>query len=171
MIDVLYLTVTNKDWFQLSLKTIQQHLLNYGKIYVLQTSQDLTQFKDLSLFTQSSTITQKVLVIEQNMGLLKDVDINYIPITYDFINNQYIQDHTKPQLVNTNSFFTLFNSQNTYPLTQYFRSIDRVGIPNSTVVVNVIKPICCNIKSLLTIKSYVNWNQKGFESLKKYLNK
>ena len=167
MIDILYLNVTNKDWLDLSLKTIKSHLLNYNNIFIFQTNQNLEQFENVTLYTNQQ-LTKQVMIIEQNMGLLKDVNICNIPITYQFKNNNYIQDHIKPQLVGSKLFLPLINQQN--PLTKYYKSIDRVGIPNNTFVVNVTKPICCTTKSLLTVKQYVKWNQEGFQSLKKYLN-
>ena len=168
MNDVLYLSVTNKKWFELSLKTIKQHLLNYNNIFIYQTNQDLTQFDDIILYNDQQ-LTEKIMIIEQNMGIIKDVNTSNIPITYQFQNNNYIQDHIKPQLVSSKLFLPLIK-QYELPLTEYYKSIDRVGIPNNSFLVNVTKPICCTTKSLLTVKQYVKWNEKGFQSLKKYLN-
>ena len=106
--------------------------------------------------------------MEENMGLLKDVNGDLIPITYEMKNNNYLHDHIKPQPIRK-SLFHIQQDQNY--LSQYYKSIDRIGLPNMTYVVNVIKPICCTIKSTLKIKSYVKWNQDGFESLKDYLLK
>ena len=70
MIDVLYLKVTNKEWFELSLKTLEQHLFNCGEIYVLQTKQNLAQFEDVIVCNQSifqfmkrDDITQNIMII------------------------------------------------------------------------------------------------------------
>lgn len=177
MIDILYLNITNKDWFELSLKTIKSHTSNYNNIYVLKTNQDLSQFEDIlvcnetfSQFIKRKDLAQKILIIEQNMGILKNINLENIPITYELKDNIYIQDHIKPQLIEKEKILNLQLQQNQNILSQYYKSINRIGIPNNSFVVKVIKPVCCTIKSLLTVKQYVLWNQKGFESLKKYLN-
>lgn len=176
MIDVLYLNVTNINWFQLSLQTLEQNLLNYNKIFVLKSNLDLSQFKNIIVlnknlfqFLSNQNITQNILIIEENMGFLSKIDINHIPITHEINNKKYNYDHIKPQLINKNNFSDTFQCQ--YPLTQYYKNIERMGIPNSSFTIFINKPICCTTKSLLKIKSYVMWNTKGFESLKKYLNK
>lgn len=164
MIDVIYLPITHPQWQELSIKTMQKNFLKYNDIYTLEPNQTLYQF------LESIQTTQQVLIIEQNMGFLKYVNIQNIPITYDFRDNIYFQDHLKPQLINRETFLKLPKKDYQFPLTQYFKSIDRVGIPNTSFVVYVNKPVCCTTKSLLTIKQYVKWNEKGFESLKKYLS-
>ena len=176
MIDVLYLKVTNKEWFELSLKTLEQHLFNYRKIYVLQTNQDLSQFKKVKVVNQSifqfmknNNITSKILVMEENMGLLKDISIQHIPTTYSYDEKQYIHDHLKPQLIDKEKFLKLPIIQTQNILTQYYKNIEVIGIYNPSFVVDIIKPICCKVKSLLKVKQYVKWNNEGFESLKKYL--
>ena len=41
------------------------------------------------------------------MGFLDNVKANYIPITYEIIDNVYYQDHLKPQLVEREKFLNL----------------------------------------------------------------
>ena len=164
MIDILYLHITHSQWQQLSIKTLESHLINKGKIFTLDTNQSIFQF------LKNTQTTQNIIIIEQNMGILKDTNALNIPITYQFQNKNYIQDHLKPQIINKEIFLKLPEQQYELPLTEYYKSIDRVGIPNNSFIVNVTKPICCTTKSLLTVKQYVKWNEKGFQSLKKYLN-
>lgn len=173
--DVLYLNVTNKEWFRVSLKTLKDHLFNYDKIYVLQTNQDLAQFEDIIVansslfqFLKRNDITQKIMIIEQNMGFLKDTNIENITTTYDLKDNTYIHDHIKPQVINKNELLNLSIDYTQNILTQYFNLTKSIGIKNAPYVVEVIKPLCCTVKSLLTVKPFVLWNDRGFNSLRKY---
>lgn len=178
MVDVLYLKVTNKEWFELSLKTIKRYLLNYGNIYILQTNEDLSQFKDVIVVNQSifqfmkrKDITQKIIIIEQDVCLLTNINPVNLPITYIIKDGKYIQDHIKPQIVQKSKFLELPIKQYQYPLSQYFKHIDRIGLPDTSFTIIVDKPICCTKKSLLQIKNFAIFNSRSFSSMKKYIQK
>ena len=92
--------------------------------------------------------------MEENMGVLKLVNGDNIPVTH--LNNSY--EHIKPQPISKNDF-------NDDSLNQYYKRLGFEGLSNSQYTVFVNKQICCTTKSLLKLLPFVVWNNKGFKSL------
>lgn len=176
--NILYTKVTNKYWFLLSLETVRKYISNLEKIFVLKTDVDLSDITDISVANQSlyqfcsrQDIGQKLMVIDQNVCILDHINPEFLPITYNTINSRYNHDHIKPQIIEPKKFLELSNQQYLYPLSEYFKHLNRIGMPDNSFTVNVTKPICCTIKSLLAIKKFAIFNQNGFNSMKKYVEK
>ena len=55
--DVIYLNASNKDFFDLSYKTLKLHLKNYSKIYVLNSSIDLSEYNFISSISLENGIS------------------------------------------------------------------------------------------------------------------
>lgn len=189
--DIVYLNVTNKDFFDLSYKTLKLHLKNYAKIYVLNTSIDLSEYNDLIILNQNlkefmkrTDITPDVLVLNENMGILKDIDAKQIYPTFSnkfnkdiiedikpTLKHMFIYDDLKIQPINVKIFNEVMKIKETkYFITCYFywSNLNR-GLSDNMISVNVDRPVCCSIRSNLKVRTFMRWNQSAFESLKREL--
>lgn len=178
--DVVYLNVTSKEYFDLSYKTIKKYLKNYNKIYVYNSSIDLSEYQDV-IELNDQELTQSIIIIKQNMGLNKNVNAKQIPTTYSrSLNRELIQeikiseklllnyDNLKLQTISFEKFNELKNKN--YPLSVYHYENDvQIGEIDQLYTVDIRKEICCSTKRELQNKRYVRWiNQEAFESFKKY---
>ena len=191
--DVVYLNVTNKGFFDLSYKLLTTHLKNYNKIYVLKSSVDLNEYADIEVleedlkeFMKRDGITSDVLVMGENMAILKDYDARKIFPSFsaklsgyeklqremEIKDNKrvYLYDDIKVQPVNVSKFNEVI-ADKTYShyLTPYFYYSNQMGINDLQSTVNADRPICCSTRSALKTKTFVRWNEAAFLSLKKEL--
>lgn len=178
--DLVYMNVNNKEYFDLSYKTIKKYLKNYNKIYVYNSTIDLSEYQDVEQLKQQK-LTETILIIKQNMGLNKNVNAKQIPTTYSrSLNKELIQeikiseklllnyDNLKLQTISFEKFNELKNKN--YPLSVYHYENDvQIGENDQLYTVDIRKEICCSTKRELQNKQYVRWiNQEAFESFKKY---
>lgn len=178
--DLVYLNIKSKEYFDLSYKTIKKYLKNYNKIYVYNSSIDLSEYQDVEQLKQQK-LTETILVIKQNIGLNKEVNAKQIPTTYSrSLNKELIQeikiseklllnyDNLKLQTISFEKFNELKNKN--YPLSVYHYENDvQIGENDQLYTVDIRKEICCSTKRELQNKQYVRWiNQEAFESFKKY---
>lgn len=197
VVDIIYYRVDNKEWFQLSYNSLKNHLQNYRNIYVLYSSVDLSDYADVEVvnsdiytFAKDVKLSEYFIVMYENTGFLKNVDgmnlINTFSVfnnkdvaeTFSFIRKQGIQgsiynyDRFKAQLINKDKFNAVTDGYvGNYPLTVYFHCGKNTTRNNNIhFTVNVDRSICCSTKDGLKRKIFVMWNEKGFESLKKYLD-
>lgn len=178
--DLVYLNIKSKEYFDLSYKTIKKYLKNYNKIYVYNSSIDLSEYQDV-IELNDQELTQSIIIIKQNMGLNKEVNAKQIPTTYSrSLNRELIQeikiseklllnyDNLKLQTISFEKFNELKNKN--YPLSVYHYENDvQIGENDQLYTVDIRKEICCSTKRELQNKQYVRWiNQEAFESFKKY---
>lgn len=192
--DLVYLNVTNKDFFDLSYKLTSKHLLNHGKIYVLKSSVDLSQYTDIEVldedlkgFMKRDGISTDVIVFNENMAVLREFDArkiypSYSPKILDYkqiikeVKQQserklYLYDEIKPQPVNVENFNEIIGDDNySYYLTPYFYYSNQTGRNDLQATVYADRPICCSTRGALRTKTFVRWNESAFESLKKELS-
>ena len=190
--DVIYLNASNKDFFDLSYKTLKLHLKNYSKIYVLNSSIDLSEYKDVVIlnedikaFMNREDITNDVLILNEDMGLLKDIDAKYVfpsfsqKVPHDIFpdikpspkKQILLYDGLKIQPVNVKKFNEVIGEkQFKYFISAYFYNSDlEIGLNDNQASVNVDRPVCCSIRTNLKIRTFMRWNDSSFESLKKEL--
>lgn len=197
-LDIVYDNVDNIDFFQYSYDSIQKHLKNYGKIYVLKSSVDLSAFnieienKQLYDFCHDSKLSDDFILIKQNQALLKDFDVLHSYPAYsqrvdekssqvkEFLRNIgytgafYVYDNSKMQPVNKVRYINVMKDITCeYPLTCYFCLSGEkklFNVQSSTVIID--RPVCCSTKNMLKTATFATWNnQKCFESMIEYLNK
>ena len=193
-LDIIYLDVISLEQFDLSYKLLKKNLTNYGKIYVVNSSVDLSQYEveqvDSSIFEfmKRDDLSDNVIFINENMSFANKFDARDIFPTYtnksdimpqvvqEFIKNtdkKGIQfrnfEDTKPQPINVKLFNELNLENCKYFTSVYFNSMDDVTPANENIVtVFVEKPVCCSVKSGLQFKRFVRWNDQGFKHVQTY---
>lgn len=189
--DVVYIQVTNKEYFDLSYKLLISHLKNYSKIYVLKSEVDLSEFpnvivlnEDIRTFMKRTDITPDILFMNENMSILKDIDAKFIfpsfsgklfPELFKDIQPNVdkkilLYDDLKIQPVNVKIFNEVINRDYHYYLTAYFYNSNlEMGLSDLQISVNVDRPVCCSTRQNLKIRTFLRWNEAGFISLRKEL--
>lgn len=189
--DLVYLNVSNKDFFSLSYRLIKMHLKNYSKIYVLKSSVDLSEYPDVNVldedlkdFMNRSDITTDVITLGENMGIIKDIDAKFIfptfsrKLPHDIFRDikptpekqVLLYDDLKLQPINVKKFNDSVTGNYKYNLSayHYFSDID-IGVDDNQFSVYADRPICCSIKTNLKTRTFLRWNESAFESLLKEL--
>jgi len=189
--DVVYLEVKNKAFFDLSYSLLKMHLKNYKNIYILKSDIDLSEYKDLTIlnedlrtFMKRDNITKDVLVLSENMSVLKDIDAKHVFPTFSMKLNGdilkdikptgekklYAYDGLKIEPINVDLFNKNVDSDYKYILTAYFYKSDiDQGINDLQISVDCDRPICCSTRTNLKVRTFLRWNEAAFPSLKKEL--
>lgn len=191
--NIIYYNVTNKDYFDLSYKSIKNNLKGYSNIYVLNSEIDLKEYEDVTVLNktlyQYSIDAQDFILMYENTGVLKNFQAKKIANSFSMklfnnfetINylkklgvnrNIFNYDRLKPCKIKSKIFNQVIKNYNgDNPITVYcYLGNQTTNLNDNLTTVFVDRPICCSTRSSLKEKDFVRWNQQGFESLRKELN-
>ena len=180
---VLFLNITNKEYFDLCYKMLKQNLIDYNKIYYLNSNIDLTeydmekiQYKDINQ-NYIYIINEKTIILKQMSAkaLLVIADykanFNYKPIMDSIKENRpYYYYDNYPCLIKKNQFQSYIKEN--YPLTYYCNKYKSdFQYKYFQVAIKLDKKLCCSNKQKIktVIYCYIENNQ-ALESIKNYLN-
>ncbi len=193
-VDVVYLEVTNADYFKFSYDSVKKYLQNYNKIYVLKSSIDLSSYAnvqivnlDLKQFALLESTADDFIVMYENTGFLRETDGKKIIPTYSLKNRNikiiqqmndlginktiYNYENIKAQPINKAEFNKIVSSYDGQNYLSLYALRDGANLALDTqFTVEVDRPVCCSTKNNLKTKHYVRWNEKGFQSLKQFLS-
>ncbi len=197
-LDVVYNFVDDYEQFKYSYESIRKYALNHGKIYVLKSEIDLTDFevetigKSLSEFCADERLTEDFLLTGQNMALLREFDVRKsFPVfsykvikemheTMKFLKEKgyqghiYLWDGIKQQPVNKSKYLELMKEVETdHPLTAYYSLKNEEKSFNAqNIVCHIDRPVCCSTKSMLKNSCFVTWqNADCFRYLTDFIKK
>ncbi len=196
-LDIVFGHVDSLEFFRYAMASIRRFLSNYGKIYVLRSEVDLSEFPDVETvgrtpldFLRNAAVSEDFLWWEPSMALLRPVDAKQSFPSYSPRGMQGMQDavktlredqqhqgtivawdHCKPQPVNKAQYLALMDGiETSFPMTVYFSlKKEPPRISDMTVTAMIDRPICCSMKRQLRECSFVTWNQAGFSSLEPLL--
>lgn len=190
-LDVVYINVKNSDHFDLSYNLLKKNLLNYGKIYVVNSDIETSKYdvikidEDIFEFMKRSDLSEDVIFMNEDMTFINTFDAKKIFSSY--INNNkniireiinelpqrngrvYNFEDVKPQPINLKKWNEVITQKYDKFTSVYLNMINEKHANDTICTVEVIKPICCGVKQSLKMKKFIRWNEAGFESLKSYL--
>lgn len=198
-VDIVYKTVTNLDYFDLSYKSVKKHGTYINKIYVLQSDVDLSKYEDVEVLNmdmlqacKSDKLKDDLVIFSENMGILRETDFRKITPSFSskgyevnidsriFIKGIlksdkviYNYDNIKPQPINKKTYVEVMQNiqyQGKDYLTVFY-TLSKIFVKENytTVTVTVNRNICCSTKSELQRKPFCIWTENGFLSLKQHL--
>lgn len=189
-LDVVYINVKNIDYFDLSYNLLKKNLINYGKIYVVNSDIETSKYdvikidEDIFEFMKRSDLSENVIFMNENMTFINTFDAKKIFPTYLTTNRSSIDiikemprrggrvfnfEDVKPQPINVKKWNEVINQNYVNFTSIYFNLIDDKKVNDNFATVEVIKPVCCSVKQALKTKKFIRWNEEGFNSLKSYL--
>jgi|GEM_PF-3455681 len=191
-LDIVFPKVTNREYFELALKSIRKFAENAGRIYWIESDIDMKEFdvEKLESFSDPK-LSEHFMYWQENMCLLRRLDLlgsfsvygyptqktDIRPITAKIRSRNpegtlYLYDGLNPQPVETVRFNEIMKDTTTdLPLTLYFNSIQEKPLYTAIMTTVIVdKTLCCSTRSRLKSCLFANWNNAGFESLKKALN-
>lgn len=191
-LDVVYIGVKNIDYFDLSYKLLKKNLVNYNRIFVVDSELDFSQYdvekvdSNIFEFMKRDNLTENVIFMTQNMSFINAFDakklfgsylnnVKKIKEIHLEISNKYGRifnfEDVKPQPINVEEWNKLITREYKNYTSVYFNMRDGKYANDTITTVEVIKPVCCSVKQSLKTKKFVRWNENGFQSLKNFLNK
>ena len=189
-LDVVYINVKNSDYFDLSYNLLKKNLINYGKIYVVNSDIESSKYdvikidEDIFEFMKRSDLSENVIFMNENMSFINTFDAKKIFPTYLTTNRSSIDiikemprkggrvfnfEDVKPQPINVKKWNEVIDQNYVNFTSVYFNLIDDKKVNDNFATVEVIKPVCCSVKQALKTKKFIRWNEDGFNSLKSYL--
>lgn len=189
-LDVVYINVKNSDYFDLSYNLLKKNLLNYGKIYVVNSDIETSKYdvikidEDIFEFMKRGDLSENVIFMNENMTFINTFDAKKIFPTYLTTNRSSIDiikemprkggrvfnfEDVKPQPINVKKWNEVIDQNYVNFTSVYFNLIDDKKVNDNFATVEVIKPVCCSVKQALKTKKFIRWNEDGFNSLKSYL--
>lgn len=187
-LDVVYIGVKNIDNFDLSYKMLIKNLVNYRKIFVVDTELDFSQYdvekvnSNIFEFMKRDDLSEDVIFMNENMSFINAFDAKKIFPSYlsnakkikeirlempNKYGRIYNFENVKPQPINVEEFNKIITEPYQNYTSVYFNMREEEKYANDTMVtVEVIKPVCCSVKQGLKTKKFVRWNENGLESLK-----
>lgn len=190
---IVYDYITNIDYFKLSLNSVKTHLKDYSKIVVLSSDFDLSEYSvevlNLSLSEYCKQSTDDFILMYENTAILKEFSAKKIANSFSmkradnfdvigYLRKSGIQrsiynyDGLKPCRINPNVFNEYITDYSgKFPITVYcYLGNQTTKLNDTQTTVYIDRNICCSVKSELKRKMFARWNEKGFESLKNFLN-
>lgn len=189
---IVYEKVTNKDWFDLSYKTVKENCKDFSKIVVLKTEVPLEEVEVLNLTLKEfvETATEDFILIPENSGFNKTFSAkkifnsfsfklpeNFFPAVPEFLRKKGIEetvgcyDNIKPQVINPAKMREVLEEYyGEFPVTIYCYFQEKNRVDDLTVTAFADRKVCCGLKRDLESKNFVRWNETGFEFYKSYLD-
>ena len=188
-LDVVYISVKNIDYFDLSYKLLKKNLVNYNRIFVVDSELDFSQYdvekvdSNIFEFMKRDNLSENVIFMTQNMSFINAFDakklfgsyLNNVKKTKEIhseMTNKYGRifnfEDVKPQPINVEEWNKLITREYKNFTSVYFNMRDDKYANDTTTTVEVIKPVCCSVKQSLKTKKFARWNENGFQSLKGY---
>ena len=198
LLDVVYLPIKNKTWFDISINSIRMHLRNTGKFFVVDAPNDIIERKHVESIHSfdDERLSENFIVLNDNMGMLKEYDAQKLfpifnescpsELLKDFNNLKnrlvaenidgivYVWDGIRPQPVNKAKWLETYNKfhYDAMPLTAFYTYTDQtkfyVGLRGITVFG---KRICCATRLRLKESYFATWTtDEAFESLLEKMN-
>lgn len=191
-LDVVYIGVKNIEYFDLSYNLLKRNLINFGKVYIVDSEQN-QHFNDYDVkfiesdiyeFMKRCDISQNVIFMNENMSIINEFDAKKLYPSY-LTNSKNVKDllselpikagrifnfeNVKPQPINVEAWNKLMTQKYNNYTSVYFNLKGDLYANDTISTVEVIKPICCSVKQGLKTKKFVRWDENGFESLKSFL--
>lgn len=181
---ILFLHITNKNYFDLCYKKLKENLRDYKNIYYLKSDVDLTQFDDVKSINYTDIQDDYLYIMNEKTVILKPVSCKYKMRIYDYNMGQFnvqkiMMDLKKTQtfyfyerypiIVQKNKFEEFLSNE--LPLTYYANKYKDSEQRSYNAVVKLDKVLCCSNKSKIqssAIFCYVE-NDVALNSLKNYL--
>lgn len=190
---IVFEKVTNKNFFDLSVRTIKQNLTDYDKIIVLKSDVVLDDAEVLNktLKEYVETATEDFILFYENTGINKTISARKIKnsFTYRLPQQSFVKtleylrkkevtgtigcfDYIKPQKINPQKMNSVLNDYSgDYPVTVYnYLTDDNSMLDDLSCTAFADRKICCGLKQSLTEKHYVRWNETGYEFYLQYLD-
>lgn len=191
-LDVVYINVKNSDYFDLSYNLLKKNLINYGKIYVVNSDIDTSKYdvikddKDIFEFMKRSDLSEDVIFMNENMTFINTFDAKKMFSSYingknnknivkDIIKELpqrsgrvYNFEDVKPQPINVKKWNEIITKKYDKFTSVYLNMVNEKHANDTICTVEVIKPICCGVKQSLKNKKFIRWDENGFESLKNF---
>lgn len=194
---VVYDSITDKEYFDLSLKLLRDNAENQIDVIVLKSNVDLSEYDYITLAETDSlySLIESGKIAEDNFVYMKENHFIIKHFDFNFLFNSYAQqiapnhkelrakgikeypytwDVGKPQTINKTKFLEVMKDQPTDNLlTTYFNLINEPEEYNSRFnILTLEKTLCCSNKARISKMTFVEvTNKTALPSLKEWLDK